>query len=151
MDIRAKNLWQTERIDDWIETLRIGIAAMRNAIHNKEMDIFCSAEAMEERYFLSHPFRPCRMGRAYHHQILGSLQPLLQLSGQTARLYISRCEEYRFDRIAFPAMLTTKRGGHAVALQLALQSLSPRGVAGVVGDEGEEFVVLHRNVFLKIR
>ena len=33
-------------------------------------------------------------------------------------------------------------GGHAIALQLALQSLSPRGIVAVVGDEGEILLLL---------
>ena len=62
MDIRSENLRQSERIDDRIEALRIRIAAVRNAIHNKEVDVRCSAKTMEERYFLAHPFRLRRMG-----------------------------------------------------------------------------------------
>ena len=61
MDIRSENLRQSERIDDRVETLRIRIAAVRNAIHNKEMYVLCPAETVEESNFLAHPFGLCRM------------------------------------------------------------------------------------------
>ena len=62
MDIGTENLRQSKRIDNRIETLCSRIAAVRNAIDDEEVNVLGSPEAMEEGYFLAHPFRLGRMG-----------------------------------------------------------------------------------------
>ena len=64
MDIGTKDFRQSELVDDGIETLCVGIAAVGCAFNDEEMDVLGATESMEELDFLAYPFRLCRVGRA---------------------------------------------------------------------------------------
>ena len=73
LDVGAYGLGHAQFLNDGVKTFCIGVTAMWNAIHDKEINLFRPSQLVEIFYFLSNPVGLGGMGRANNDKALRDL------------------------------------------------------------------------------